>query len=86
MATVTLWAMHVHVHGEDTPYLLFTICTTRSGSQTWGWDPKWGPEIILWGPQMISLMSIFLSLSHKESNIQYKVCTWCLLDIYKVTI
>ena len=38
------------------------------GSQTWGRDPKWGPQIILWGPEMITLMSnviYFLSLSHK---------------------
>ena len=34
-----------------------------SGSQTWGRDPNWGLQIILWGPQMTSL--IFLSLSYK---------------------
>ena len=22
-----------------------------SGSQTWGRDPKWGPQIILWVPR-----------------------------------
>ena len=36
-----------------------------SGSQSWGRDPKWGPQTILWGPQMISLMSFSPSLSHK---------------------
>jgi len=36
-----------------------------SGSQTWGRDPKWGPQIILWGPPMYTLVSIFFSLSHK---------------------
>ena len=36
------------------------------GSQTWGRDPKWGPQIILWGPQMISLMYSFVSQSTEK--------------------
>ena len=34
-----------------------------SSFQTWVGDPKWGPQINLWGPQMVSLMSFLLTFS-----------------------
>ena len=41
----------------------------RSGfSQTWDRDPKWGLQTMLWGPQMISLMSNVLFFSHSTVN------------------
>ena len=51
----------LRLHGVATNIMLLFY---SSGSQTWGRDPKWGPQIILWGPQMISLMSILFSLSY----------------------
>ena len=47
---------------------------------------KWGPQIILCGPQMISLMSILISVTFSQI-IQHPVYVYTgCLDIYEVTI
>ena len=51
---------HINFYG-----LHWKLIPEHRGSQTWGRDPKWGPQIILWGPQMIGLIFFsFLTLSH----------------------
>ena len=80
-STEELWQLPQFVWNKPTmPKAVYLA--QSSGSQTWGRDPNWGLQMILWGPQMIrSIIFILTQQLIIQHPVGYTVSVYTLQGV-----